>query len=137
MNEHVSSGIWAQSSPAAYEDYVIFCVGQEPTRIAAFKSWASGRFGFKSLVGCYKGQMEQSFIVNAKHLPEIEAWIVEEESILYLGSNPRGARIATLKYLDGREEPLGYFVALIGRDYALARESWTYDPTTDEYYVCI
>lgn len=135
MNQHVSSGVWGRSTPAAYEDYIIFCVGQNPVKIAAFKSWATGRFGFKSLIGCYKGQMEQSFIVNAKHFPEIAEWTNGEESILHLASNPRGVRKATLKYLDGREESLGYFTA-VGRDRAMSGDSWTFDPTSGEYYVC-
>jgi len=136
MNQHVSSGVWGRSTPAAYEDYIIFCVGQNPVKIAAFKSWALGRFGFKSLIGSYKGQTEHSFIVNAKHFPEIADWTNGEESILYLEANPGGYRKATLKYLDGREEPCGHFVPITNREYVLRQESWTYDPTSGEYYVC-
>ena len=131
MNQHVSPGLWAHSTTAAYENFVIFCVGQDPYRIAAFRSWAADKgIGFKSLVGCYKGQIEQSFIVNEKNLPFVERWTRDEESILHLASNPRGPRIATLRHRDGREEQLGHFVAVIGRDYALKKESWTYDPRT-------
>lgn len=128
--------VWGRSSPSISESYVIFCVGQDPVKIAAFRAWATDRqLGFKSLKGCYKGQMEESFITNLKNLPYIQKWLLEEESILLLGpANARDVRPAELVYANGKTEELGKFFS-VGPETAKRYQSWTYDPLTDNYFI--
>lgn len=135
-------GVWGHSSPSHWDTYVVFCVGNDLVKEAAFRQWAhASNIGFKSLVGCYKGQTENSFIVNHKHFREVLPWIKREESVLILGANEnmgggKSMRPAKLVFLeDNTEQDLGYFRE-VGREYALAQDAWTYDPQTCKYWVC-
>lgn len=148
MTAHVSpnaltqSGLWGYSTPAAFENYMIFCVGNDKVREAQFRSWAtSNGIGFKSLHGCYKGQQEASFIINMRDSARCFAWYSKEESVLLLGPSYRegsshGNREAHLYYLStGHLEDLGLY-QWVPRDEGLREDAWTYDPTQDEYFVC-
>lgn len=130
--------IWNKSVPVAQEEFVVFCVGQDMSRIMAFRTWARHRdIGFKSLVGCYRGLMECSFIVKATDFPQVSVWTKEEESTLWVGQvDASGSRPAKLVYADGRTEDLGHLISCI-RDTALQSDSWTYDPASDEYFICV
>lgn len=95
----------------------------------------------KQLGGCYKGTREVSFLAPSSewHAARTLALNFNQESVLLLGpKRHRDAhRPAILHYLDDRlPEPLGYFVP-VSREFALAREAWTYDPADDQYYVCL
>lgn len=137
MNKPVESGVWGLSTPYAYRNYIIFCVGQEPRKVTAFRSWASHNgIAFKSLKGCYKGQMEDSFIIAASDLTHIRPWIEGQESIMWLFPMAQyGKTPASLLYADGREEKLGHLVATAASE-ALRCTSWTYDPSTGIHYTC-
>lgn len=115
---------------------MIFCVGQNQILVSAFRAWATaGGIPFKSLKGSYRGRIEDSFIVAATNFPKVRKWADEQESVLHLGPcDARDRRPATLIYQQGGREHLGLFRAC-GRNEALARSSWTYDPTQDLYFV--
>lgn len=138
MSVQISSTSAACFLPQKQEELVIFCVGQELRRVAAFRAWAAHRrLDVRSLVGSYNGVTEMSFVVAAADYAEVTRWTRAEESILFLGHNDQsGGRPARLVFADGRVEELGCFVSC-PRDTALAAPSWTYDPATDEYFLCV
>lgn len=131
-----TGGVWHRSTR---EEYFIFCVGQSILKQKAFMSFAyHNTIGVKPLLGCYKGQAEQSFISNYKDFLTIEPWLEAEESILHLGGcNSSNEPKATLVFLQtGIKTELGRLRA-VSRDYALSCDSWTYDQFTHTYYVCV
>lgn len=115
--------------------YVVFCVGQDAQRIDAFKTWATAaRLSIKQLSGCYKGQREISFIASEDTFQRLKHWVQEEESVLVLNRpNRLGHRPATLVY-GAREQSVGYLRAA-SRSEALLRDSWTYDPLSQSYFI--
>ena len=119
-------------------EWVIFCVGQTPYKISAFKAFASHqKLAFKALKGCYKGVTEDSFLISLRDYEKVREWTQDEDSVLYLGmTNARNQRPAFLEYSDGIIEDLGLFTS-VSRDEALKCDGWTYDPTTDIYYTCV
>jgi hypothetical protein len=129
--------IGARSSAQGSERYVIFCVGLDQRIVMAFRAWARARgLKFKSLNGCYKGQTEDSFIINAKDFRKVAVWTQNQESILLLGPcNARDQRPAMLLYQDGGQEFLGWLRS-VPANQALSSDAWTYDPTQDAYFVC-
>lgn len=135
-NMAASGGIWHRSSN---KKYFIYCVGQSLIKQKAFMSWAySNDIGVKPLFGCYKGQSEQSFISNYDDFSAIKPWLEAEESILLLGAcNSRNEPKATLKLLQTGEECNLGRLRPATREYALGRTSWTFDPFTQQYYVCV
>lgn len=135
MNQHIGPAYWPRSSEIAYQNYIIFCAGTDLIRVAAFRAWASNRtLNFKSLKGSYKGQIEDSFIINAKDYDEIKPWILDQESILWLGPISGLGRSAKLVFSNGDEQEIGTFVSTY-RDYALKQDSWTLDIAANEYYI--
>lgn len=120
------------------DTFFIYCVGQSIVVINAFKvAMVSERTWAKPLMGKYRGQSEYSFISKMSDYPRIAPWLDEEESILHIHSfNSRDEPKATLKYLKaGTEEYLGRMVAVL-REEALQHDSWTFDPTYGNYFVC-
>jgi hypothetical protein len=120
------------------DTYFIFCVGQSIPIIAAFKTaMVSQGIWFKALMGKYKGQSEYSFIAQMKNYARIGPWLREEESIHHIHSfNSSAEPKATLLYLkDGTEEYLGRMVP-VSREEAFTHDSWTFDTTYRNYYVC-
>lgn len=138
MTIHLSSAIPGRSLAAMPGKLVIFCVGKDLRRVAAFRAWAAHRgLDVRSLVGCYRGATEMSFVITAADYTEVAPWTREEESVLLLGRSDRnGARAAALVFADGRAEDLGHFVTC-SRETALACSSWTYDPVAGEYFICV
>lgn len=129
-------GVWGHSSAGGQKEYVIFCVGQEPRMVSAFRAWAAAQgISFKSLKGCYKGKPEDSFLVAAEDFPSVRHWTTREETVLHLGpANARDMCPATLLYQDGGRQPLGLFRSC-SRTAAFSRSSWTYDPSQDIYFI--
>ena len=123
--------------PDKQEELVIFCVGQELRRVAAFRVWAAHRhLDVRSLIGSYNGITETSFVVVATDYAEVAIWTRAEESILFLGlANQNGDRPARLVFADGHVEGLGCFVSG-PRNAVLASHSWTYDPAADQDFTC-
>lgn len=138
MTIHLSSAIAERSLAALPGKLVIFCVGQELRRVAAFRAWAAHRrLNVRSLVGCYRGATEMSFVITAADYAEVAPWTSAEESVLFLGRVDRnGARTARLVFTDGRAEDLGHFITC-SRETALDCSSWTYDPVADEHFICV
>ena len=118
------------------DSYFIFCVGQDPIKMAAFISWTFyNKVNIKPLVGMYNGKSEHSFIANVKDYAKIEPFLINEESILVLDHfDARDTPVATLRYNDGRTVHLGQFKA-VSKGVAHEKSSWTYDPLTKEYFV--
>lgn len=139
-----NQGIQGWSTQCPFDSYVIFCVGQSILRQKQFMAWAEAQqIGFKALCGSYKGQSENSFIVNQKDFLRCGVWWKGEESALILSKLYRngtlyGSRKATLYYIDRRpggwHKEIGSF-RNVSREYALKQDNWTLDPTTGEYYV--
>jgi len=138
MTIHLSLAIPGRSLAALPGKLVIFCVGQELRRVAAFRAWAAHRrLNVRSLIGCYRGVTEMSFVIGAADYAEVAPWTRAEESVLFLGRVDRnGARTARLVFADGRAEDLGHFVTC-SRESTLACSSWTYDPVADEHFICV
>ncbi|MFG6605259.1 hypothetical protein ACGYLM_01430 [Sulfitobacter sp. 1A10445] len=129
-------GVWARSSS---ETYFIYCVGQDLIKQKAFTAWAyNNEVGCKPLLGMYKGQSEQSYISNWKDYKKINPWLVSEESILILGAcNSDNEPKASLFYLQSNEYvDLGHLKS-VPRDEALLQDAWTFDPFTQNYYICL
>jgi len=138
MTIHLSSAALKRSLAAIQEELVIFCVGQDLRRVAAFRAWAAHRrLDVRSLIGCYRGVTEMSFVIGTADYEEVAPWTRTEESVLFLGRVYRnGVRPARLVFADGRAEDLGHFVTC-SRETALSCYSWTYDPVADEHFICV
>jgi hypothetical protein len=129
-------GVWSHSQDRRY---LIFCVGQEEDKIKTFLRYAlESGLGFKPLRGCYKGQEERSFIVNAKDLARILPFIAGQETVLLIHDYDRAdVPRATLIHLkDGSREPLGYLVQATKKA-TEHYESWTFDPVSGWYFVAV
>ncbi len=129
----IGEGIWGHSRG---ETYFIFCVGQDPVRIAAFISWAfHQQVNIKPLLGKYEGKTERSFIANYRNFKDIEPFLKNEESILVIDRyDVRDIPRARLVYQNGKEVPLGRLYA-VEKETAMQCSSWTYDPLTETYFV--
>lgn len=137
LSHDYAPATWGHSSSIGSRAFVIFCVGQDIRKVAAFRIWAtSENIGFKSLKGCYNGQTEDSFIVALTDYPKVTPWTDGEDSVLVLGScDARDRRPARLMFNDGSSHHLGLFHSC-SREEALKRQSWTYDPTQNTYFIC-
>jgi hypothetical protein len=135
MNYH--SPVWGHSGSSGFDNFIIFCVGQDIRKVMAFRCWAtSEKLSFKSLIGCYNGTMEYSFIVNAEDFHKVEPWTAGQDSVLHLGRcDARDRRPAKLVYQSGREDEIGLMQSC-RRETALSHQSWTYDPATGQYFIC-
>jgi hypothetical protein len=136
------------SAASAGESYVIFSsFDPAPAVEAALRAYGVPA---KALAGCYQGQHESAWIVNARDWPVVRRdWLTAgQESVLVLGplNGAHGTRPATLHYLNGRlPEALGYFVPVSPSD-ARDETGWTYEPATygddgallrsGQFYVC-
>lgn len=138
MTIHLSSAIPERGLAAMPGRLVIFCVGQELRRVTAFRAWAAHRrLDVRSLVGCYRGATEMSFVIGTADYAEVAPWTRAEESVLFLGRVDRNrARPARLIFADSSAEDLGRFVTC-PRETALSCSSWTYDPVADEHFICV
>jgi hypothetical protein len=151
MNAHVSiegsSGIQGWSTEGYFDEYIIFCVGNDIARESAFRSWATANgVGFKNLIGKYEGLTERSFIVNCKNDLICREWYKDERTILHLSSMYRknmegmmqrfGCREATLQDARTRVvlENLGWF-RTVTPEYAMKQDAWTLDLTTKAYWI--
>lgn len=137
------AGVQPWSSPEQYVIFSIDSVGdlsyQSPE---GFDGWLSAAgIGFKRLLGCYKGEQEPAWIINARDWRKLAAsgWIDGQESVLHLGAWANGGRPATLYYGERIDGHIRFIEAgtfrLTTKRHALAQEGWTFDPSTTEYYV--
>lgn len=118
--------------------YFIYCVGQKPEQIAAFRSaMQNSNVPHKELRGRYDGQNEISFISPTEFQDTIMPWLNAQESILRLEDyDARDRPKATLHFLqDGSERSLGVLVS-VPEQIAIAKSAYTYDPNFDRYFIC-
>jgi hypothetical protein len=152
----IRAGGWEpRSGESPYKRFMVFEVGGIADA-AAFRAWANGENrAFKSLLGCYKGQQNPSFIMEdtgANRLG-IAYWVRRQESILCLGPAYRkrddglyqlfGNREAILDFLSpdgyqvkGRESLEGLWQT-VSKETALRLDNWTFDPSDNQYYAVV
>lgn len=90
----------------------------------------------KLLTGSYKGAIEYSFMLRQEDFEafvEFSGYIKDQESILQYNGNTDSATLIMLK--DYMSIDLGKLVA-VDKALALNSEAWTYDPITEEYFIC-
>lgn len=130
-------GIQSFYNPAATESYVIFAANRHLSN--EVRAWLSlNTEWFKPLIGCYKGKMENSFMVKKSDFPKVKCLLEGEESILELGTmDSCGRRKAKLIFLDGisAEIDLGRMVET-SKEKALAQDAWTLDCQHNTYFIC-
>lgn len=138
----MSNGIQSHSSPAAFEQYVIFST--LPEKVKSLQDYLRAThdpqgLGHKYLIGCYKGEIEPAWIVNSKRLPELykHGFLDGQESILILDHcRNGGARPARLEFLkSGESVDLGLF-RQSSEEFARKCDAWSYDPQQNLYFVC-
>lgn len=134
---HQTQGVCGHSNNAGQGDWVILSVDQSPLNINQFVNYLIDTCPFKRTVGCYKGQVEQSFLVPANKLWEIAmaGWIADQESVLYLGAcDARGVRPAWLLYSHPERSIIEYVGAFSEQGLGKPTGDYTYDPSTYTYY---
>ena len=94
---------------------------------------------FKEVVGMYKGEGELSLVVpytTTEELIILRALANEylQESILLLEPSINGLRTATLDFLNGTTQAIGYLRA-VDAEVAYKFDAYTHDFNTGEYYV--
>lgn len=135
-----NQGICVHSSMTAYEEYIIFSVGNDIIKEHALMQFCAEKgIGCKPLFGMYNGQTERSFIVNSKFYTDCFPWFRNEDCVLFLTPYVpgEGARKAYLHGIRSTvpDKVIGYFKETT-KEYALTLDAWTYDPTTNKYYIC-
>jgi len=92
---------------------------------------------FKSLLGCYKGDCEESFLIL--DTPENRALALDiakrhnQQSILFVNAD----RNAELFFLNiNTRQPVGKFVSATN-NHALQQDNWTFDPETEIFYTTV
>lgn len=89
------------------------------------------------LIGCYKGQRENSFICRTDDFNDFirdTAFMAGQESVIHVASGNKME--SRLEYLDGTTpgENLGCMHSVC-REEALASEAWTHNPLTGDYWI--
>ena len=124
----------------ANEAFVIFESDMPEPKTRAVLS--NSNVPFKVLVGQYKGIESTAYIVNLKDGAATGDLTYHQESVLVLEPvSENGLRKATLQYnpnsnsgIPEQIEYIGYFKP-VDEAYAKTKDSYTYDPTTNQYYV--
>lgn len=88
-------------------------------------------YAFKSVVGCYQGTKELSFVVLAPTKAKVsnlvaQSRLYDQECILAVNSQSKAFLVDGDTYT-----PIGQFKAIAGKP---ASDNWTFDPYTGEYY---
>jgi len=136
MRDEIQTGIQLHSTASASASYVILSC-KTPARLHSY--FATHAIGFKQVTGCYKGEEEISYIINAKYFPtlKLSGIIDDQESVLVLSDwkgSLRGCRHAALHFLDGSlPVSLGRLVSTSEED-ALECDAWTRD-TDGQYFI--
>ena len=90
---------------------------------------------FKVVEGKYKSITNPAYIVNIMSALKIVDLIENQDTVMELSPvNHKGTREATLVRKDFTEAHMGDFKP-VSKEYAMAKESYTYDPTTNQYFV--
>lgn len=91
---------------------------------------------FKCLQGCYKGELETSWLIPVEHFPLIHRLVETQESVLVLEAMAKdGSRHATLHYISPSYLPR-YIGNLreVSKDTALKLDAWSHDQNTGHYW---
>lgn len=149
-----TDGICGHSSDIGGTSYAIFSVDRagdtnlvEVTsrRHAVLAYMNKAGIPFKTVLGCYKGAQEVSFVVSADDAEAIgeAGFLKDQETILELGPcDARDRRPARLIALNphgcgGTEQcQLGLFQE-VPESTAKAQDGYSYDPTTGKYFACL
>lgn len=136
------SGIAQHSSPG--NNWVIFSVSKGTDAHAdwvntclTINTLEDNKIPFKRLEGTYKGSAkETSFIINEQYSDKaLEIAVAfNQDSVLLLDNHKHGLYKATLLYIDGHLEPLGYLRS-VGKEIAESQQSYTFDPSQDKYFI--
>lgn len=122
--------------------YVIFSSTQ--SKDAVVSHLQQHEIGYKLLYGCYKGEQENSYLVNARNWNAIACLLAGQQTVLQLGpmvpNGPRNAtaRISMFHYVDGSNRlpySLGFFLNITQAD-AMRLDGWTLDCDTQQYWAC-
>lgn len=86
------------------------------------------------LIGCYKGQLENSYLIRADQFHHVKEYVKGQESVLHVPGDSR--QPCVLEFVaSGKRVSVGP-MHKVGPDYAMTRNSWTYNPAADSYFVC-
>jgi len=86
------------------------------------------------LFGCYSGALENSYMIQSRHLFHVSDWIKGQESILRVPGDVR--QPCALEYLKtGNQEILGP-MREVPKDEAMKLHAWTYNPNNGKYFTC-
>lgn len=88
---------------------------------------------FVQTIGCYKGQLENSYMIYAKDLHHVQNYIENQECILRVPGDVR--QPCVLEYPDGSSESIGPMREVSAVE-ALQADAWTYVPGSGKYFVC-
>jgi len=96
---------------------------------------ALGRMSeMKHLVGCYSGNLENSYMILAKDLSRVFRFIEGQESILRVPGDVR--QPCVLEYVaNGKRESIGPMVQVEPLE-ALESMAWTFDLESGKYFIC-
>jgi len=135
----VTGGVWGHSSVSGGENYIIF--SSHINLYTVEEILQSEGIGYKRLKGCYKNQTECAWIVNTNQAVEnflvFRSILSNQESVLLLGpTDARDRRPAALLYFRGDLDYLGLFQS-VDKATALAQDAWTFDPSTNTYYIAL
>jgi hypothetical protein len=91
---------------------------------------------FKVVEGKYKGKVSPAFVVNHRHFARLGYLVVTQESVLILSEVLNGGlRVAEIVDVSsGEAREIGFFNPST-EVYAKSRENYTYDFTSNQYFV--
>lgn len=122
--------------------FVIFSIDKEdnPIFLSAFKSYIANcdMDGDNCLpvIGCYKGQIERAFIINAKHFDKYvkpSGFVDNQESFLQVASGNKMEAVLLFP-ATGARVSLGS-MHQVDEAEAKACEAWTYRPDMGVYWI--
>lgn len=93
---------------------------------------------YKEVQGCYRGEIEQAFIVDARHKAAVSEIAREynQECILHLDEDRHGHYLYLTDSVGGEAaaDYAGKFVKTT-KERAAKQEGYTYDPIEDQYWI--
>jgi len=143
---NMNSGVCSHSNPTIWQDYIIFEIDDHQSNCFELKlSCTQQGFGLVELEGCWKGEVNPSFILPAKEFfagatgESIGSrFCLEQECVLHIGPPEKRARAwrdATLLYTNGKTESIGKFKQ-VAANVAKEQSGWTRNPNNGAYWIC-
>lgn len=114
-------------------EFIVFASDQ--TTAKTMSRLVAEGISFKVLLGSYKGEKETSFMITIKDVSPIVGLIKDQESILSLSNRQKdGSREAQLVFVNtGESKSIGMFNE-ITEEQANSQDSWSFDPTLNQYF---